>query len=421
MSDTREVTEVTIERMAQGGEGVGRSEGLVVFVQGGLPGERVRVHIHERKASYARGSAQAILTPSPERVTPRLPGASHIPWQHIAYPAQLRYKREIVRQQLAKLAGLDNVRVDPVLPAEQQWGYRNTAHLHIQDGGRQIGYYAAGTRTVVDLKKDPLLLPVLNDALAGLHDVLPLRDCYPTSVTLRGSAAYGRVVGVVRGEGKLELLAERWQQRVTALSGCVVERRKKPSGMSVVLREKLGGVVFLLSPDSFFQTHPAQAEILLNVVEDALALVRGDRVLDAYSGVGAFALPLSYGLREVVAIEENPTAVADGKRSTAYNEIGNVTFVTGQVERAIGSVAPPFDSVVLDPPRRGCHPDALAAVCKLAPPRVAYVSCHPGILARDVRVLLEGGYQLAWVQPVDMFPQTPHIECVALLLRQPEQ
>lgn len=401
--------------MAQGGAGVGRWQGQVVFATGGLPGERVRVRVSRRRARYACGQVIAVLTPAPERISPRLPAADHMPWQHIAYAAQVRFKQAIVQEQLARLAGLTDVEVRPVLPAAHPWHYRNTAHLHVQD--RQIGYYAAGSRRVVDLDADPLLLPVLNTALAGLRTLLPTTTAKVSDVILRASATYGYAIAALHGTEELSALAARWQAHVPQLAGVTWLADDTTSNPlpPIRLHEELGGIVFALSIHSFFQTNTAQAEVLLSVVRNGLRLEPGQRLLDAYSGAGTFALPLAHGLREVIAIEENPWAVADGQYSAHLNALDQVRFVTASVEHALASLEPPFNAAILDPPRRGCHPAALTALVNLAPSRIAYVSCHPGILARDLRFLLQAGYHLSYIQPVDLFPQTPHIESVAFL------
>lgn len=415
MSDYPEELELDIAGIAQGGDGVGRWHGRAVFAAGGIPGERVRVRLRQRKASYARGDVVEVLAPAPERVEPRVPGADHMPWQHISYAAQLRFKHAILCEQLAKLAGLHSAPVRPVLPAAHPWGYRNTARLHVQEGA--IGYYAAGSHRVVDLAADPLLLPVLNETLAGLRAVIAGAAWKVGSVLLRASAAYGYAIAALQGTGDLSGLAQRWRERVPSLAGVVwgAPGRSVTAAATVTLREELSGIVFELTPDSFFQVHTAQAEVLLQVVRAGLALQPDEYLLDAYSGVGAFALPLARDLSAVIAIEEHPQAVADGERSAQLNGIGNVRFITAPVERALPDLVHPFTAAVLDPPRRGCHPAALAALIAQRPQRIAYVSCHPGILARDLRPLLDAGYSLVWVQPVDLFPQTPHIECVALL------
>jgi 23S rRNA (uracil1939-C5)-methyltransferase len=407
--------ELRIDGMAQGGDGVGRWQGRVVFVAGALPGEQVRVRINERKQRYARGHVLVVLEAATERIEPRMPAADYIPWQHIDYVAQVGFKQAILREQLVKLAALPDPPVRAMLPAAHPWGYRNTAHMRVQQG--RIGYYAAGSRTLRDMPADPLLLPALNEALAGLRPLLLADEARGLSmVTLRGSAAYGYAVALADGAAQQTDLAYRWRAGVPTLAA-VAAASTSSDAPAVTLHEELGEIVFSLSPTSFFQTHTAQAEVLLRVVRDMLALQPHEHLLDGYSGVGAFALPLARDARTVTAIEEHPDAVADGQRSATLNDIDNVHFVAAPVERALPGIPAPVHAAILDPPRRGCHPAALEALAHLAPTRIAYVSCQPGILARDLRVLLAQGYRLAVVQPVDMFPQTPHIECVALLLR----
>ncbi len=416
--NSAEELEVHIDDIAQGGDGVGRWQNRVVFVRGGLPGEDVRIRLSSQKPRYMHGQVIDILKAVPERIAPRLPTADHMPWQHIAYPAQLRYKQAIVQQQLARLAGVSDVPVHPVLPATHPWGYRNTAHFHVQEN--RVGYYSTGSHQVVDLAEDPLVLPVLNDALNGLRLLLEGGIPELHSVTLRASAAFGYAIAGLSGTGTFSELATRWQTHVPALASVVVSPTTVDRPMAT-LHEELGEVVFSLSLDSFFQVHTAQASQLLAVIRSGLRLQSHERLLDAYSGAGTFALPLASEVCEVVAIEENPHAVADGERSAQLNDIANVRFVIAPVERVLTNLPPDipqtFDAAILDPPRRGCHPDALAALGQLAPRRIAYVSCHPGILARDLRLLLADMYQLESIQPVDLFPQTPHIESVAFLRR----
>lgn len=412
MNDYPDELELEIERIAQGGDGVGRWQGRVIFARGGLPGEHIRVRLYERKTRYARGHLLELLVPSPDRVPPRLPNADHMPWQHISYPAQLRFKRSIVQEQLEKLAGIADVPVQEVLPAAHPWSYRNTAHLHADPATGAVGYYIADTHTVRDMETDPLLLPVLNDALAGLRSLLRSRVWKLEAATLRGSATYGYSVAIVQGKGNLDDLAHAWRARVPTLAAVAT-----PDNPNVTLHEKLGGVVFSLSPASFFQTHTAQAEVMFQVMCTSLQLQSHERLLDAYSGVGTFALPLAQYVQQVLAIESHPQSVQDGEKSARMNDIDNVHFITAAVERSLSRLDTPVDAVILDPPRRGCHPAVLDTLAALAPARIVYVSCHPGILARDLQALLSHGYQLRTVQPVDLFPQTPHIESVVVLER----
>lgn len=407
-----------IHGIAQGGDGVARQDGMVIFVTGALPGEQVRVQITESRQTYSRGTVVEIITPSADRVAPITSNDGHAAWQHIAYPAQLQFKEQIVREQLAKLAGLSDPPIAPIIAAPQPWGYRNTARLHIADG--KIGYHYAGSRHIADLTHDPLLLPALNTALTELREVFPVFQASVEGVTLRASTTYGYVIGLLHGDNRsspadLADMGVAWKNRTPILAGVAAEASGYVQPSPVHLNDDLGGVTFILSPDSFFQVNTPQAEQILTIIQRELDLQPGERLLDLYSGVGSFSLPLSKQLDEVVAIEENASAVADGLRCLPYNGIANVTFVQSTAERAISRLDANFTAAIIDPPRRGCHPALLKDLARLAPPNVAYISCHPGILARDLSTLLSTGYQLDLVQPIDLFPQTPHIECVVIL------
>ena len=417
---TSETTfELTIDGIAQGGDGVGRHAGLVVFVRGALPGERVRLRLTEQKSNYARGALLEVLTPSPDRVAPRVTDSGHAAWQHIAYPAQLRLKMTIIRDQLAKLADVHTPPLAPIIAAPHPWGYRNTARFHVQ--GQSIGYYAVGTRELRPTTTDPLLLPALNEALAALAPLL--RPELLEGVTLRASATFGYSLAMLHPHPKatldtLEGLAKAWRAQVPALAGVVLDIPGPLRGSGVrELYDALGGCIFSLSPTSFFQVNVPQAAHLLELVTEALEPGPGAQLLDLYSGVGTFALPLAAAGATVTAVEEYADAVADGKRSAALNDSDEVHFVHAPVERALPSLAGPFTGAVLDPPRRGCHPAVLEELARLAPPRLVYISCHPGILGRDLPPLLRAGYRLERLQPVDLFPQTPHIETVVVLER----
>lgn len=409
--DWPEIVELKLDGIAQGGEGVGRWNNRVVFAGGGLPDEHVKVRLTERKEAFARGEVVELLSTAPERIAPRDVQADHMPWQHIEYAAQLRFKQQILTEQLRKIGGLADVAVSETVPAAREWGYRNTGRFHVQNG--LVGYHVAGTRTLRPLNSDPLLLPSLNDALKAFTLLLTEADDV-SEVTLRTSETNGFTVGVLRGQGDLRTLARRWMARAPGIAGVSL-----PEGQQgdVDLSEELGGVTFLLQPEGFFQVNLAAAETLLGLVEAALTLNKQERLLDLYCGVGTFALPLARHVAEVTGMEEYAGAVRDAERSAKANNIVNATFRTGAVERVLATFDQPTDALVMDPPRRGCHPRALDEVIRLAPQRIAYVSCHPGTLARDLKALVAGGYTVRHVTPVDLFPQTPHIESVSLLER----
>jgi 23S rRNA (uracil1939-C5)-methyltransferase len=404
--------ELELQGIAQGGEAVGRWEGRVVFVAGGLPTEKVRVRLTERTAAYARAEIIDVLHASSDRVEPRLTNGDHMSWQHIDYPAQLMFKQQIVVDQLAKIASLPDAPVVATLPASRPWAYRAEAQLHIDDG--VVGYHEAGTRTIRPFQPDPLLLPQLNDAIQALAMVLtpddPVRD-----VTLRVSETHGYIVAAFDVFDDPHALAQYWRSACPSLAGVVWANG---GGLGTdTLVEELADIDFLLHPQTFFQVNRTAALVLLDLVEQHVALSGGERVLDLYCGAGTFALPLARQAREVWGVEEYAGAVADGKRTAELHGIEQVHFVTGAVERAIATLDQSFDAVVLDPPRRGCHPQALEALVRFNAPKIVYVACHPATLARDLKILVAHGYRVEQVTPVDLFPQTPHIESVALLIR----
>jgi 23S rRNA (uracil1939-C5)-methyltransferase len=411
--------ELTLDGIAQGGEGVGRWQERVVFARGGLPGERVQVRLRERHQAYARGDVIELLEASLDRIEPRLPGADHMPWQHIDYHAQLRFKRQILADQLAKIGGLNDLPVAETLAAPRPWGYRNSARFH-GVGGR-IGYYAADSHDLQEIETDPLLLSVLNDALAALRGVVRAGAPVPAEVTLRASEAYGYVLAALRGDAEpaddLAQLARRWRMRCPALAGVTLPGYPPAALGADHLIEELGGIAFHLRPATFFQINSAAAESLLELVRAGLELRGSEGLLDLFCGAGAFALPLASTAAEVVGIEEYAGAIEDARTTAEANGITNVRFEVGRVEQLLGQLQGSFDAVVLDPPRRGCHPQALDQLLRLAPARIVYISCQPATLARDLKLLVAGGYRVVSVQPVDLFPQTAHIESVSVLVR----
>ena len=210
----------------------------------------------------------------------------------------------------------------------------------------------------------------------------------------------------------------RWRMRCPALAGVTLPSQQPAALGADHLIEELGGIAFHLRPTTFFQINSAAAEALLDLVRFGLELRGGERLLDLYCGAGAFALPLATTVAEVVGIEEYAGAIEDGRTTAETNGIANVRFEIGRVEQALGQLDGTFEAAVLDPPRRGCHPHALEQLLRLAPARIVYISCQPATLARDLKLLVAGGYRVVSVQPVDLFPQTAHIESVCVLVHQ---
>jgi 23S rRNA (uracil1939-C5)-methyltransferase len=443
---------LTIDDLAFGGEGVGRADGYVTFVREGLPGDTLRVRITETRARYARGVIDAIVTPAAGRVAAPCPyfgrcGGCRL--QHLAYPAQLAFKEKQVRDCLERLGGLAaDVEVRPILAAPEPYGYRNKMEFTVAGaaGAPVLGLHETGRYDrVLDVERCLLQSETMNALLGAAREELAARgvSVYDPAreqglmrfVTLREGRHTGQaMVNLVGASPDVEALgpvADAVAARVPATTSVVLNVNAKKASVAVgteehLLRgrehitERLGDVLFDVSANSFFQTNTLQAERLFAVVAGACELTGAETVLDLYSGTGAISLLLARRCRAVYGIELATAAVDDATRNARRNGIENCSFLAGEVRYVLPELLRQgvrADVVVADPPRAGFHPKALAALVALAPARVVYVSCNPSTLARDLADLVRGGYQVEWVQPVDMFPQTPHIEAVARLRR----
>lgn len=408
---------LTLTGMAHGGAALGRHEGRVFFVPYALPGEEVAVEIVEDHKRWVRALLREVVRPSPHRiVTPPCPyfgpdGCGGCHWQQIAYPAQLEFKREIVRDQLTRIGKIAGPPVREVIASPDPWTYRNQVQLRpAADGG--LGYFGADGSRVVPVTDCPVMHPLLAEML----DSVDLDFADLTRLTLRAGTATGQQIAV------LETVDDEPPQIAldVPISVCFLLSDGTPvtlAGNSWIA-EAIAGRLWRISAPSFFQVNTALAERLVRVVHEYAAPADTDLLLDLYAGGGLFGLTLAPKVSEAFLVEENPHAVADALANAAGQ--GNVTLLEGTAEEALAEWDGAVDIIVLDPPRGGSSPAVRDALIRLAPARIVYVSCDPATLARDLRRLLAGGYQLAAVQPLDMFPQTYHIECVALLVRSKE-
>ncbi|TMB86871.1 MAG: 23S rRNA (uracil(1939)-C(5))-methyltransferase RlmD [Chloroflexi bacterium] len=440
--------DVELTDLAYGGDAVGRYEGRVLFVPGGIPGERVRVDIVEERRGHARATLLEILRPAPERVEPSYPLLTDCgcQWQHIAYPAQLTWKAHIVRQLLVRIGKQPDAIVQPTIGMSNglsPWHYRNIALFSVGPAG-EVGFKLTESHDVQDLEDCALLHPALDivyqrvrsklikyfgDSLSEMIQGFTIRGAIG-AVSAPGTNAVKAVPTLLSLHARPGSMIEAPQQLAHELItiapgivGVIVERVGGRYGRVVAGQEFLTDTVlgrrFRVSADSFFQVNLVQTGVLIERAMQMLEPQRTDVTLDGYSGVGLFSTFLASRASRVIAIESQPSAVMDARANATLNNQNNITTLEGTLERILGQLhyrRERIDVALVDPPRAGCHPKALQALQILAPRNICYVSCDPSTLARDIATLCSGGrYRLVAAQPVDMFPQTYHIECLALL------
>lgn len=381
--------------MVYGGNAFGKHEGRAIFAVGGLPGEVVRVRITEDRGRYAVGVVEEVITPSPHRVSvPRCPyfrarTCGGCQWQHIDYAAQVEYKTEIVREQFRRIGRLPDAPVLPMIASPDEWFYRTHVTFHAAPNG-ELGFVAPEGRIVTPIHECYIIRP----------ELLILRE------RLDGAGKHVRVM--VGSDGSDDaVVADGTPPDEDESSGA---RPARASVTFTIGTERLGSKTFHVNGASFFQVNLAQTARLVELVLGALDLDAGSRALDLYAGVGLFTAFIAQQAAGVTAVELAASAVGDARRNLA--RFSNVTILEGAVESVLPRVKGRFDAAVIDPPRAGMKRAALDALIARAPRRIAYVSCDPSTLARDVRLLVDAGYTLTHVQPVDMFPHTYHIECV---------
>ena len=405
--------EIELTSMAHGGAAVGRQGGRAVFVPYALPGERVRARITQDKERFAYAETVEILTRSGARVEPPCPhfgpgrcGGCH--WQHIDYAHQLEFKRAVVVDQLERVGRLRSPVVHPTLPSPSPWGYRAYLTLTPTPDGR-LGIVGDDNRQVIPVD----VCHILHPALAELLGQLDLEGLPARRIRLQvGSDPTDRMVILeVEGDNAPEVMV-RLPISVNLLTG-----DNEPINLigSPHVTYHVAGRDFRVTAGGFFQVNPPVVEALVKEVMRRLDLRGEESVLDLYSGVGLFTAFIAARAAFVTSVESYPPAVTDADANLA--DFDNVDLLEGSVEAVLDDLEDPFDAVVVDPPRTGLGPQVTARLARLGAARIVYVSCDPATFARDAAKLAESGYRLVDVQPVDMFPQTYHVECVATLER----
>lgn len=433
--------ELRITALAQGGRGVARTpQGFVVFVGGGLPGDLVRARVGKAKRSYAEAAALELIEPAADRIADACvhggepcPGAA---WQGLPYELQLEHKREQVGEALVRLGGFEAgaIEVEPVVAAAERWRYRNKLEYSFGAATARdapaLGFHARGRwDAIVDVDDCKLASEANNAARNAVRDwaaaaAVPAFDKVSGAGVLKNL-----IVREGRRSGQIQTRLVTTEAEILRppvdLHTIVPARSSGSDGPTGALgaehlRERLGGLELRISHGAFLQPNTETAERLYAAARELAALGAGERLFDLYCGIGTIGLSMAADAGEVWGVESVAAAIADAEANAERNGIGNARFRAADARLGIRPLleeAGRPDVVVIDPPRAGLSAKIVRRVLECGAGRIVYVSCNPTTMAPNARQIVEAGYRLTRVRPVDMFPQTPHIECVALLER----
>ncbi|MGH7799740.1 MAG: 23S rRNA (uracil(1939)-C(5))-methyltransferase RlmD [Thermodesulfobacteriota bacterium] len=416
--------QVEIEKLTFGGAGMARANGKVVFVKGGLPGDVLKVKITKDKGSYAEASIEEVLRTSPERTQAPCPvfgecGGCQL--QHLKYPSQLSAKENILRETLERIGGLRGIEIEPIFPSLEEYSYRNkvTVSTWFQKGRYHLGFHEEGSRKRVPIEGCPIASSIINEAIFRLDKFLSSIDNprYPLvriHIASDGKTAHISLVPS-SGMGPKRLNGLRHHIKKSLETGSVSVAGYNEEEFEF----NQSGLKFYSSPSVFIQSNREINERLVETLVEWSNLKGHERALDLYCGVGNFSLHLAKRAKEVVGVDVSAKAIKLAKKGAEANSITNVIFDCSPSELYVEESlkrGDKFDLVILDPPREGAK-EILKALGLISPKKIIYVSCDPPTLARDLKMLTEFGYKLIKIRPFDMFPQTYHIESLALLVR----
>ncbi len=426
------------------GEGVGKVNNFTLFVDGALPGETVRATISTNRGRFANAKQDEIVNSVPDRVDshcPYFPVCGGCRLQHFSYSGQLSWKRNMIAQTLQRIANIE-APVETVLGMANPWRYRNKARIHFEplEGKILAGFYSYGSRKIVDIRQCPVQHPANEQVINAIRKTLQTyvkrygnngKSVLPvTGAVIRASYATGKcVVAFEAGAGRTYInknkdLAEMLlRETEDIISGVVLlHTSKKKQGLTLLagkpeLEETIGSLRYRVSPLSFFQVNPQQTEILYTIA--AKLAGKSKTAYDLYCGTGTFSLYLSAKAELVVASDSAKEAITDAEENARLNRIDNVSFYNRSaesVDNLLQEGKRPI-AVYLNPPRSGCSAAVIKSVVKADPEQIIYISCNPATLARDIKPLADKGYRVQFVQPVDMFPHTTHVEAIILMTR----
>jgi 23S rRNA (uracil1939-C5)-methyltransferase len=450
--------EVEITGIAFGGKGLVRINGMAVFVDQAVPGDKALICIIRKKKNYAEARVTKLMEPSPQRIKPLCVYSGFCggcKWQFLDYEVQLKYKHQHVVESLEHIGQIKNVKVRPTIASPLKFGYRNKMEFSCTDRrwlspqemqqpetdkGFGIGLHVPGTFFKVFDTKRCLLQPDLGNHL--LDDVrkfirssrLPVygmrsHEGFWRFLMLRHSAAFNRwMVNIVTAadhhqilQPLADVLLEKYPEVISVINNITARKAgvafgEKELGLAgaETIVDQIGAFSFEISANSFFQTNTAGAAQLYAIVKKYAELNGSETVIDLYSGTGTISILLSEAAKEVVGLEMVPSAVADAQRNCRINRVENCRFLSGDIRESLPKISHRPDVLIIDPPRAGVHQEVIKQILALSPERIVYVSCNPATLARDLNLIKEV-YRVQEVQPVDLFPHTYHIESVAKL------
>ncbi|WP_018923576.1 23S rRNA (uracil(1939)-C(5))-methyltransferase RlmD [Salsuginibacillus kocurii] len=450
-----ETIEATIEDLTHEGQGVAKVDGYALFVPNAIPGEKATIKVIKTKKNHGFGRLVELQEESPDRVEPPCPiykwcGGCQL--QHISYDAQLKAKQKQVKDAMAKIAHQPDLPVYETIGMTTPWRYRNKAQVPVgtnEDGHLKAGFYQKRSHDIIDMESCIIQANENDDAVQITKRILDEEgiEAYDEEqgrgvirhITARHAASSGDVMVILITNTKelpnQDEIIEKMRDRIPTLKSIV--HNINPENTNVIFGETtntlwgddyiydtIGTTKFALSARSFYQVNPEQTKVLYEQALNYAQLKGGETVIDAYCGIGTISLFLAEKAAHVYGVDSVGPAIADATQNARLNNIDNATFKVGNAEDVIPwwyeamGIKP--DVIVVDPPRKGCDEKLLKTMLDMKPERIVYVSCNPATLARDINILAEGGYEAQEVQPVDMFPQTTHVECVSQIVLKEE-
>ena len=445
--------EIEPQKLVYEGAALAKLEGYPIFIEGACPGDKLKIKITKANKNFAAAVIEEIIEPSSHRVKPFCPMhnvCGGCGWQHIDYDFQLEQKRNIVEENVKKITGED-IEVKPVIASPETRAFRSKVQYPVAQtkvSKRLLaGYYKRGSHELVNIKFCPIQPKIIDKitefirqnaqelGISGYNEKLHKGDLKHIVYRYSRSENNLIVIFVVNDSqlrDKFKKLSKKLTDEFAHIKGCLINYNPQKTNLIMsndtrkitgenFITEKIGDKIFKISANSFFQVNIGSAENIFNIVKDIIKNNYKDcRILDAYSGVSSFGIWLSDAAKEVVSVEEAPSATKDAAENVKLNNVTNLTALNGDAKKIFEELiaqGQKFDVTVLDPPRKGCEKESLDYAVKLSERAIIYVSCNPSTLARDLKYLHENGFKTKYIQPVDMFCHSYHIESVAWLER----